>query len=103
MKAVTVEITSEMVTAIGTGVIAVVTAVGGALWKALRDAEKRTIDKLNECESKHADATVQLMDLSVKVGELRGAGDMAEAVSRSITDMHREMMQEIRKGISDGE
>lgn len=58
-------------TIVGALVAAIVFLFKG-IQKNMKDSEERLSNKLDECETQHADANNKILDLSVKVGELSG-------------------------------
>lgn len=64
----------------------------------LKESEAKTELKLGECETKHELTDAKVLALTETVGRLRGADEVAATISSSLTTMHREMLEEIRRG-----
>lgn len=78
---------------IGTGVITVLCAAVGTLWKYV-------MAKAEKCERKHEDTQCELLKVTKEVGELKGKVDLAVQVSprmRKIEDIAEETLEEIKK------
>lgn len=71
----------------------------GALWRHLLKTQKAHSSgiekKLEECEKKHEKGTEQLIALSEQVGQLKGAGEIADQIGTMYRDMC-ERLQSVR-------
>ena len=87
----------EIETSIVLAGFAGMTAAVTALWHVQRRDHTYTMQKLEQCEGKHEQATQTLIELSEKVGRLQGIEEMSDRVLDEVKASNARLIEEIRE------